>query len=190
MATQDKKSLINPLLVRALGHPLRVVLLNALTEQTLSPNQLKSIVDEHLGHVSYHVRVLEKCDAVELVDLKQRRGATEHFFRATPRAFLGSPDWRRVPKVFRRAVSGASLHTFMDKAIKALEKGKLDADDAAVTWMPLAVDTKGRQEVADICQAATDDLLAIQKKNRRRLARSKTEATTYIVGVMGFEAGA
>jgi hypothetical protein len=176
MTTPPEKPLIDPRLVRALSHPLRVALLDLLTERIASPNQLKDIVGQPLGH------------AIELVDQRQRRGATEHFFRATPKSFLGSPDWRHVPGVFRRAVAGASLQAFIDKAMRALERGKLDTDGAAFTWMPVTVDERGKQELTGICQATGDELLAVQRNARRRMARAKTTGAPYLVGVMAFEA--
>ena len=35
---------------------------------------------EPLGNVSYHVRQLEKAGLIELVAVKQRRGALEHYY--------------------------------------------------------------------------------------------------------------
>ena len=188
MAKRSKRPLLDPRLVKALGHPLRVEILERLTERVASPNELKDEFDQPLSHVSYHVRILEKYDSIELVDQQQRRGATEHFYRATAQAFLGNPALRKVPSIFRRAVTGASLTSLMDKAVRALERGHLDKDGATFTWLPIALDEQGVQEVAGVCQTATDELLAVEKRARRRLGKSKGEAASYVVGVMAFEA--
>jgi hypothetical protein len=131
--------------------------------------------------------MLEKSGAIELVDQQKRRGATEHFFRAVPDAFLGSPVWRQVPSTLRRSISGSNLQSFIEKAIEALEHGRLDGDEAVLTWLPIAVDDRGKQEIADVCQATTDQLLDIHKRSRRRLARSKSRPAHYLAGVIGFE---
>ena len=68
--------------VKALGHPLRVRALKAFGEATYSPNQLSELLNEPLSNVSYHVRTLVDYGTIELVDTAQRRGATEHFYRA------------------------------------------------------------------------------------------------------------
>src|SRR5215208_5442724 len=127
-------------LVRALGHPIRVTALELLSEAVLSPNQMKDRIGAGLSHTSYHVWTVEKCDAVEMVDTKQRRGATEHFYKASARAFLGSTDWRRIPKAFLGTVAGASLGSLVEKADKALEAGNFDKPAAVLNWMPVMVD--------------------------------------------------
>jgi hypothetical protein len=45
-----------------------------------SPNSLPAALGEPLGNVSYHVRQLEKATLTELVAVKQRRGALEHYY--------------------------------------------------------------------------------------------------------------
>lgn len=186
---QSHKDLIDQRLVRALGHPLRVRIVDLLTEEVLSPNQLTKLIDAPLSHTSYHVRVLKQTEAIELVDQQKRRGAIEHFFRATADSFLGSPKWRRVPRIFLGTVAGASLQSFIDKAIKSFRAGKFGNADSAFVWMPIVVDDKGREEVAAFLSSATEELRSIHAKSSQRLARVGSYGVQYIVGVAGFEAG-
>ncbi len=53
-------------------------------EGRLSPKQLSDFTKKHLSLVGYHVRELAKHGAVELVGTRPRRGAVEHFYKATP----------------------------------------------------------------------------------------------------------
>lgn len=72
-------------LARAFAHPLRVRILASLNEEEqASPYELAKTMDEPLGFIAYHMQTLEKAGLIELVDTKQRRGATEHFYRAVP----------------------------------------------------------------------------------------------------------
>lgn len=183
-----EQEIIDQRLVRALGHPLRVRILDLLTEEVLSPNELTKFVDASLSHVSYHVRVLEENEAIELVDQKRRRGAIEHFFRATAESFVGSPKWRRVPKLFLGSIAGASLQSFISKSIKAMRAGKFNSEDSAFVWMPIVVDDQGKAEVADLRESTTEELLAIQVRSQKRLARIGLDGVHYIVGMAGFEA--
>jgi DNA-binding transcriptional ArsR family regulator len=75
-------------LVRALSHPLRVRILEVLSERVASPNDLSGELDVELGAVAYHTRTLDRCGCLELVDTAQRRGATEHYYRAAARTGL------------------------------------------------------------------------------------------------------
>src|SRR3954463_11459574 len=84
-------------LMKALGHPMRMRILMRLSQKTMSPNQLAQELEERLGSVSYHVRVLVEIGYLELVGTEPRRGAVEHFYRAQARAFLTDADWARLP---------------------------------------------------------------------------------------------
>ncbi len=83
-------------LIFCLRHPLRRELLKLYVKEAdrLSPKQLSDFTKKHLYLVGYHVRELAKHGAVELVDTKQRRGATEHFYRAT--SLVDGVPWGRA----------------------------------------------------------------------------------------------
>src|SRR5215216_68792 len=87
----------DPRYVKALAHPLRIRILAMLADRSASPVQLSSQLDATLGTVAYHVRTLHSLGLVELVDTRQRRGATEHYY---PRA--------RAPAVLRRRLARAA----------------------------------------------------------------------------------
>ena len=95
MPKTKKKDSVEQIVAKAFAHPLRVQILIILNERVASPNLLAQELDRNLNLVAYHVRVLEKYDCVELVDTKQRRGATEHFYRATRRQLLSDGEWAR-----------------------------------------------------------------------------------------------
>ncbi len=74
-------------LFTALGHPLRRRILRTMIgERETSPRRLSVELDEPLSALSYHVRVLAECEAIELVRTSQVRGSTQHFYRARVRA--------------------------------------------------------------------------------------------------------
>lgn len=185
---------IDQRLVKALAHPLRVQILEILTERVASPNWLSEELDTGLTHVAYHTRALDRAGCLELVSTARRRGATEHFYKAAPHAFIGAPHWRRVPRSVRGGISAASLQTFMDKALAALEAGTLDhRDDTTLCWMPLRLDDQGWAEVTAIMEEAGERILAVQANTSSRLAKAtgagKTEAISAVVALANFETG-
>ena len=93
-------------LAKALAHPLRVRILSELHKGISSPNQLSQELNEPLGNVSYHVKTLLEFDCVELVKTEPRRGAVEHFYRATERAFFSDSDWAKIPASARKSITG------------------------------------------------------------------------------------
>lgn len=75
---------------QACSHPLRVEILGLLAGSTRSPLSVSKELGANLSLVSYHVSVLRKLDAVELVRTEPRRGAVEHFYTARWRAHVSA----------------------------------------------------------------------------------------------------
>jgi hypothetical protein len=70
-----------------LGHPLRLQLLSAFDDHSMSPTQLnqRGAPTATLGVVAYHVRALCAAELLELDELVAVRGSAEHFYRLTDR---------------------------------------------------------------------------------------------------------
>jgi DNA-binding transcriptional ArsR family regulator len=75
-------------LFNALGHPMRRKILREMLDSgdDISPRELAIKLSEQLSALSYHVRVLAECNALELVRTEQSRGSTQHFYRAIVKA--------------------------------------------------------------------------------------------------------
>src|SRR3954471_9838335 len=75
-------------LFNALGHPMRRRILRKMLYDggEVSPRDLSVKLSEQLSALSYHVRVLAECSAIELVGTERIRGSTQHFYRAIVKA--------------------------------------------------------------------------------------------------------
>jgi hypothetical protein len=186
---EERAESIDQRLVRSLAHPLRVKILEALTDHVASPNTLSEQLETDLSGVAYHTRELDRLGALDLVDTGQVRGAIEHFYKARPRAFVGDPQWRKVPPSLVSGVSAATLQTFLDKAIAALEAGTLDGrDDTVFRWMPLCLDDQGWKEIVAIMEEATKLMLAAHVRSQDRLGETGgKDAVSAVVGQAAFE---
>jgi DNA-binding transcriptional ArsR family regulator len=73
-----------PDLFNALGHPMRRQILREMLDapEEMSPRELAARLSAQLSALSYHVRVLAECRAIELVRTHKIRGSTQHFYRA------------------------------------------------------------------------------------------------------------
>ena len=183
----QQQEMIDQRLVKALAHPLRVRILEILSEQVSSPNRLSEALGTGLTDVAYHTRALDRCGCLQLVDTAQRRGATEHFYKATPDSFLGNPAWRGVPRGILPGVSGATLQTFIDKAAMAMQAGTLDGrDDTVFRWLPLLLDQIGWNEVVAIMEAATEKVLASHLRSQDRINNAE-DAVSAVIGMAVFE---
>lgn len=173
MPKTKKKDGVEQNVAKAFAHPLRVQILISLNERVASPNLLAQELDQSLNLVAYHVRVLEKYDCIELVDTKQRRGATEHFYRATRRQFLTDSEWSRMPESLRPGLSGAMLKALFDDVEAAVNANTFDAiDDRHLSRTPMVVDQKGWSDVAELLGDTLDQILEIQAESSARLAES------------------
>jgi DNA-binding transcriptional ArsR family regulator len=183
--------IVDQRLVKALAHPLRVQVLAILNERVASPNELSRQLGEGLSQVSYHVKVLRDYDCIELVRTVPRRGAVEHFYRGIRRAFLTNRDWTELPEGLKGGVSATVLETFMEKAVRALEAGTLDArDDSYLSWTPVVLDEEGWSEIAEIMEETLDRIFSAQAKSAARMVESKEEGFAATVAVASFESPA
>jgi DNA-binding transcriptional ArsR family regulator len=186
--TKNKKEGVEQIVAKAFAHPLRVQILIILNEKVASPNMLAQELDQSLNLVAYHVRVLEKYDCIELVDTKQRRGATEHFYRATRRQFLNDNEWSRLPKSLRPGLSGAALKTAFDDIEEALDRGTFDElEDRHLSRTPMVVDKKGWEDSAEVLAGTLDRLLEIQAEANKRLSQSGEESMLAKVVMLHFK---
>jgi DNA-binding transcriptional ArsR family regulator len=186
--TKKKKEGVEQIVAKAFAHPLRVQILIILNEQVASPNMLSQQLDQSLNLVAYHVRVLEKYACIELVDTKQRRGATEHFYRATRRQFLTDSEWSRLPESLRPGLSGAMLKSAFDDVEEALDRGTFDEiEDRHLSRTPMVVDKQGWDESAELLAGTLDRLLEIQAAANKRLSQSKDEGMLSKVVMLHFK---
>jgi len=183
-----KKDGVEQIVAKAFAHPLRVQILIILNEKVASPNMLAQQLEESLNLVAYHVRVLEKYDCIELVDTKQRRGATEHFYRATRRQLLTDEQWASMPDSLRPGMAEAILKSIFEDIEIASKSGMLDrVYDVHVTRTPMVVDQQGWTDVSTLLQSALDRLLEIQAEASQRMADSGEEGRLAKVHLLHFQ---
>ena len=191
MPKTKKKDGVEQIVAKAFAHPLRVQILIILNERVASPNLLAKELDQSLNLVAYHVRVLEKYDCIEMVDTKQRRGATEHFYRAIRRQFLSDSEWARMPESLRPGLSGAMLKALFDDVEEAVSKGTFDEiEDRHLSRTPMVVDKQGWDEVAGLLSDTLDRVLAIQAEASERLANSDEPGMLCKVDMLHFKSPA
>src|SRR6478672_6622515 len=124
-------------IAKALAHPLRARILQRLGERVASPGNLALELGAPLGVVSYHVRMLRDYDCVELVRTEPRRGAVQHFYRATARPTLDQEQWRTLPSGLRRELSGETIQELVGDLARGADAGTLDDPEVVVTRTPL-----------------------------------------------------
>jgi DNA-binding transcriptional ArsR family regulator len=171
MTTTRDRTSVDLRLHKALSHPLRQRILQQLVERgSASPKQIAGALEEPLGNVSYHVKMLREFDCVELVDTRQRRGAIEHFYRATSRAWLDDDQWARLPVAVRRQTVGRTLSELFEHAVAASESGGFDHPEIHVSRTYLEVDELGWSELAQLLGETLEATMRISAESAARRA--------------------
>jgi DNA-binding transcriptional ArsR family regulator len=185
---KKKRSGVDQRLVKALAHPLRVEILTILNERMASPNELSKELEEGLSQVSYHVKVLKDFECIEMVKTEPRRGAVEHYYRATARAFLTDRDWKSLPESVKPGVSASSFQMIIDDVVGALGGGTFDRrSDRHLSWTPGVVDEQGWDESVDLINETLEKVIDIHAASVKRLAKSGEEGITATAVLMNFE---
>jgi DNA-binding transcriptional ArsR family regulator len=175
-------------LVKALAHPLRVEILAILNERMASPNELSKELEEGLSQVSYHVKVLKDFECIEMVKTEPRRGAVEHYYRATARAFLSDADWKKLPDSIKPGMSAAFVRMVIDDVVASLNSGAFDArEDRHISWTPGVVDEQGWDETVDLVNETLEKIIGIHSASAKRLTKSGEDGIPATAVLMNFE---
>src|SRR4051812_39102751 len=155
-------------IAKALAHPLPARILQRLGERVASPGELAVELGASLGVVSYHVRMLRDYDCVELVRTEPRRGALQHFYRATARPHLAAEQWRRLPAGLRRELSGETIQALVDDLGRAADRGTLDDPEFVRSRAPLELDPRGFKKLNRLLARTHEQALAIAAESSAR----------------------
>lgn len=179
---------INMDLIKALGHPLRFHALQILNTRVASPNEISKELGVPVNKLAYHVRILQKANLIELVKTEQRRGATEHYYRATSRAELTDEDWMHLPPNVQGEISLELLKAIGADVTNALKASSFDArNDRRLTWLPMKLDQEGWREAMAILAEAEEKLVALETAAAERQLGSDESLIPTSITLMGFE---
>jgi DNA-binding transcriptional ArsR family regulator len=184
--------LVDPRLVRALDHVLRQHILLATVAGEVSPNELSKALGEELSQVSYHVKVLrDDCGGmIEETRTEPRRGAVEHYYRASEKTLLPAKAWRGLKKGLRAVVGAGQASDLFNDLAGALKAGKLQGNQDQIIRTPLVLDAEGKRNVKAIAQKAAREVESEQKAAAKRMARANGggEVAGYTFALLAFEA--
>jgi DNA-binding transcriptional ArsR family regulator len=176
--TKRRRSSLGPpdvRVIKAIGHPLRWQMLEALNEGEASPAQLARRFGEPVNLVAYHMGILAKAGGVEMVRTEPRRGSTEHYYRATMRPYFADREWSRLPTETRRALLAVETKRIVNDIRAAAAGTGLDHPKAHVSWSPMELDREGYDEVATLLSGVLDQLNDIQARSSVRQGEKESK---------------
>ncbi len=112
--------------------------------------------------------MLRDYDCVELVRTEPRRGALQHFYKATARPNLDEGQWRTLPAGLRRELTGETITELVGDLALAADAGKLEDPEVVLTRTPLELDEKGWKKLNKLMEKTLDQALAIASESSAR----------------------
>src|SRR3954465_7648934 len=174
-------------IAKALAHPLRARILQRLGERVAGPGDLAVALRAPLGGGSYHVRMLRDYDCVELVRTEPRRGALQHFYRATARPQLDEDQWRTLPSGLRRELAGETIADIVKDLGDAADAGMLDDPEVTVTRAPLELDERGWRKLNRLLSRTMEQALQIASESAARHADGGTAVFPSELAILHFK---
>ena len=154
-------------LAKVFSHPLRAQLLASLNEQPGSPNDLMERLagrgeEQSLNLIAYHVRVLHRYDAIQLIDTESVRGATKHIYAANRKMLIDGDDWLELPDEAQIGICANAIGEAVERAQAALEHGTMQKDDPVIVNLRLDVDGPAWTAIRERVTAAWDEVEQVQ----------------------------
>jgi|GEM_PF-810700 len=156
----------------AMSHPTRVQILMAMNTppQRMSPKMFATHAGLEVPHCAYHFKELVAAGCIELVETKQRRGATEHIYEPLEAALAWTAEWERLRPQVKRSV----LTSVMGGGVKALgsviDSGTFEArDDSHMSWNTVELDSDGWSEMTILLDRTLRKVLRIEKDSGDRI---------------------
>jgi DNA-binding transcriptional ArsR family regulator len=167
---------ISPQLAAAMSHPTRVSAISILSERIASPREIAAEIDEPLNNVTYHVNQLRELGCIELVRAEPVRGGrvTEHFYRASRRAYFDDDAWEVLDEKERYGVILAIVKMISKDIAVAMAAGTfLKGGGAHASRSSMPVDEEGWGEINKVIERATNELFEVEERVAARGAEGK-----------------
>lgn len=151
-----------------------------VTELYLREMSAKQFYDEFGGgsvsRVAKHFKKLAEEGWLRYIRTEtggSRRGAREHFYRATELAIFDEQTWALVPYSVRVAISWRTFEILAERVRDALKADTLDArDDSHLSWTKMLLDQLGWERVTGAIEALFESIFEEQNDAKLRIAHS------------------
>lgn len=183
-----RRNEFNAELAKVLGHWIRLKAWAIFAEREASTSEVAEQVGEPVSNVAYHVRMLRDLGWIEEVRSEQRRGAMEHYYKATRRPVLDDETVAELDPLSRDAAASIPIENSFGDAMEAVRAGTLTArEDLHISRTPLLLDEKGWKSVAKIFEEAYERMMDAQAESDERRSGSGEEGIPVSASILFFE---
>jgi predicted transcriptional regulator len=174
----------------AVNHPIRLDCLAILIVRVASASEIAKELGISTSAAAHHIDELYKDGVIEYVKTEvggSRRGASEHFYRATALPEVTEEDWLAMPRDGRRQMAGRVLQAIIAQSLAALRCQTMEVDDQLhLGWQAIEVDEDGEAEVAEVLAEANERFRLVKGRNIDRLKEAGKPGKVRIVATLGF----
>ncbi|MGV1047944.1 MAG: hypothetical protein ACOYD4_05400, partial [Solirubrobacterales bacterium] len=145
-----------------------------LGERVASPTELAELLGCDLRRVHEQIQTLEQdFGLIELVETDQRKGGTQHFYRATIRPLLDADEWSRLTPTTKHHISVAIARQLVSDMDASIEAGVFDSHPhRALLTKPMVVDDQGFADADASALEHLSRLAEIEAESTGRLVRT------------------
>lgn len=177
---------------KVFADPLNLKIVAELNMREMSPTQfLDEFGGASISGIDRRFKLLAEMGWLKMVGEKtggRRRGATEHFYRATGPAIFDNRSWSEVPDAIRATFSWRIFEQLAEQVREAMTAGTFDArPDRHHTWSLLLLDQLGWEQVIAAVDALFESLFEEQADAKIRIAKSGEKPILATVALAAFE---
>jgi len=179
-------------MAKVFADSLRVQILAELNTREMSPKQFfEEFGGGSIPRVSRAFDVLVEYGWLVLVKTEtggKRRGAVEHFYRATGPAMFDETAWPEVPDAVKNIFTWRAFLTLAERVKEAVMAGTIDTrEDRHFTWTAFRLDLQGWRNFITKVDALFHWLFEEQERANARMAESGEEPIPTTVALAVFE---
>jgi hypothetical protein len=117
-------------------------------------------------------------DCVEMVDTKQVRGATEHFYRGVAQKYLHDELWFKLSHAVRKGISLTAIRVIIGAIRDSVSAGIFDRlKGRHVSVVTYQLDGAGWEELRALHKETLDRSLALATRAEGRIAEGKIQGS-------------
>lgn len=179
---------IDPRLIKAMEHPLRIEILGVLRAGPSSPTRIqRQLGTASLNLVSHHMKVLKELGCIELVETVSRRGAKESIYRAVGQFIISDEVWAKLTLTLRLPIAANVLRLISDDLARSLGAGKFDElTGTHLSRTPVKLDREGWSEATDLLARTLAEILEIGNRSLERVEAGDEVPIPTTVVIMQF----
>jgi DNA-binding transcriptional ArsR family regulator len=179
-------------LAKVFAEPLRIRIVATLNTREMSPKQFyEEFGGGSLSRVCRHFELLVDYGWLYLTRTEtggRRRGAVEHFYRATGPAVFDDDIWPDLPVSMKEMVTARIFEEFGERVKAAIMEGTIDdRSDRHFSWTPLRLDQLGWENVIARVDSNFYFIFEEQERADARMAESGEEPIPMTVALAAFE---